>query len=281
MNALEYAEKAGDLFVLPDSVTKIKQLIDDGSASINEVAEVINYDPAIAAQILKIANSALYKFPTVITTVNKAIQVIGTDSVYDLVLAYGISHAFKDMNDSEVDFSVFWELGVSCGLLAKYIAQETSAKNPDKMFVCGLLHNIGELAVLQLTPDVATQCSSFSAEHCPVTLQNKYLGLSYAQISAELLKLWGIPSEIYAPIAHQHASLHKAQSHEEKILQLASGLALNNVYSEIYNRLDNIEPAQYEILDLDDEDLDAALDFTNMQLISTLAIFSPSTFSIY
>ncbi|MBU3017563.1 HDOD domain-containing protein [Paraglaciecola agarilytica] len=281
MNALEYAEKAGDLFVLPDSVTKIKQLIDDGSASINEVAEVINYDPAVAAQILKIANSALYKFPTVITTVSKAIQVIGTDSVYDLVLAYGISHAFKDMNEGEVDFSVFWELGVSCGLLAKYIAQETSAKNPDKMFVCGLLHNIGELAVLQIEPDTAAKCSSFTTQNCPVTLQTEHLGVTYAEISAELLKLWGIPSEIYGPIAHQHASLHEAQSHEEKVLQLAANLALNNVYGEIYGRLDNIEPEQYEELNLDEEALEAGLDFTNMQLISTLAIFSPSTFSIY
>ncbi|WP_158770603.1 HDOD domain-containing protein [Paraglaciecola sp. L1A13] len=281
MNALEYAEKAGDLFVLPDSVTKIKQLIDDGSASINEVAEVINHDPAIAAQILKIANSALYKFPAVITTVNKAIQIIGTDSVYDLVLAYGISHAFKDMNDSDIDFTVFWELGVSCGLLAKYLAQETAAKNPDKMFLCGLLHNIGELAIVQLEPALAKKCSAFSEQSCPVTLQNEYLGFTYAEISAELLKLWGIPSEIYGPIAHQHAALHKPQSHEEKVLQLAANLALNNVYGEIYNRLDNIIPAQYEMLNLDLDDLDAALDFTNMQLISTLAIFSPSTFSIY
>ncbi|MEI8647948.1 hypothetical protein P4S73_08615 [Paraglaciecola sp. Hal342] len=75
--------------------------------------------------------------------------------------------------------------------------------------------------------------------------------------------------------------MHEAQSHEEKILQLAANLALNNVYGEIYSRLDNIEPEQYEELNLDEEALEAGLDFTNMQLISTLAIFSPSTFSIY
>ncbi|MEH6711846.1 MAG: HDOD domain-containing protein, partial [Paraglaciecola polaris] len=135
--------------------------------------------------------------------------------------------------------------------------------------------------VLQLEPDTAAKCSSFTAQSCPVTLQTQHLGTTYAEISAELLKLWGIPSEIYGPIAHQHAALHKAQSHEEKVLQLAANLALNNVYGEIYSHLDNIDSQQYEILKLDEEDLEAALDFTNMQLISTLAIFSPSTFSIY
>ena len=134
---------------------------------------------------------------------------------------------------------------------------------------------------MQIEPDTAAKCSSFTAQNCPVTLQTEHLGVTYAEISAELLKLWGIPSEIYGPIAHQHASLHEAQSHEEKILQLAANLALNNVYGEIYSRLDNIEPEQYEELNLDEEALEAGLDFTNMQLISTLAIFSPSTFSIY
>lgn len=281
MNAAQYAEKAGDLFVLPEAVTKIKQLIDDGCASITEVADIINYDPMIAAKLLKIANSALYKFPSVITTVDKAIQVIGTDSVYDLVLAYGISHAFKELDNEETDFSQFWEQGVSCGLLATYLAQETSAKNPDKLFVCGLLHNIGELAVVKLDPLLAKRCNKFTHEQRPLALQQQHLGFAYSDISTELLKFWGIPVEIYGPISKQHYSLSVPQSNEVRIIQLARTLSLNNVFNETYAPLDNIEKSQYQSLSLDVEDLEGALDFTNMQLLSTLAIFRPSTFNIY
>lgn len=281
MNAAQYAEKAGDLFVLPEAVTKIKQLIDDGCASITEVAEVINYDPTIAAQILKISNSALYKFPSVITTVNKAIQVIGTDSVYDLVLAYGITHAFKELNNEETDFSQYWEQAVSCGLLAKYLAQETGVKNSDKLFVCGLLHNIGELAVVKLEPKQARRCTEFCQERSPLALQQQCLGFAYAEISLELLQVWGIPEEIYGPIGKQHYTLSAPQTDEERILQLARSLSINNVYNEIYGPMDNIEESQYLSLSLDEEDLQNALDFTNMQLFSTLAIFRPATFNIF
>ena len=281
MNAAQYAEKAGDLFVLPEAVTKIKQLIDDGCASITEVADIINYDPMIAAQILKIANSALYKFPSVITTINKAIQVIGTDAAYDLVLAYGISHAFKELDNEETDFSQYWEQAVSCGLLAKYLAQETPVKNPDKLFVCGLLHNIGELAVVKLDPLLAKRCSEFTQEQLPLALQQQNLGFAYSDISTELLKAWGIPVEIYGPISKQHDALTPAQSADERVLQLARTLSLNNVYNEIYAPLDNIDKRQYQSLSLDVEDLEGALDFTNMQLLSTLAIFRPSAFTIY
>ena len=95
MNAQDYASNASDIFVLPEAVVKIKQLIDDDAAPMEEIAQVINFDPAIMTRILKISNSALYKFPSQITTVSKAIRVIGTNAVYDLVLAYGVANAFK------------------------------------------------------------------------------------------------------------------------------------------------------------------------------------------
>ncbi|MFQ3237355.1 MAG: HD-like signal output (HDOD) protein [Paraglaciecola sp.] len=281
MNATQYAEKAGALFVLPEAVIKIKQLIDSGCASIADVADIIHYDPIMAAQIIKISNSALYNVPSVITTVNKAIQIIGTDSIYNLVLSLGISHAFKELDNEETDFSQYWEQTVSCGLLAKYLAQETSAKNPDKLFVCGLLHNIGELAVIKLDPLQAKRCSEFTHERSPLALQQQHLGFAYSDISTELLKAWGIPEEIYGPISKQHYSLTPPQSIDERVLQLARNLSLNNVFNDIYAPLDNIDKRQYQSLSLDKEDLECALDFTNMQLLNTLAIFRPCAFTIY
>ena len=85
MNAKDYAANAGDVFVLPEAVIKVKQLIDNDATSMEDIAEVINYDPAIMSQVLKISNSALYKFHNTVTTVTKSIQVIGTRSIYDLV----------------------------------------------------------------------------------------------------------------------------------------------------------------------------------------------------
>jgi HD-like signal output (HDOD) protein len=119
MNVQDYAVNAGDVFVLPEALIKVKQLIDDDASSMDDIAEVINYDPAIMSQVLKISNSALYKFPHTITTVTKSIKVIGTRSIYDLVLAYGVANAFKDIDPDVVDLEKFWELGVSCALLCK------------------------------------------------------------------------------------------------------------------------------------------------------------------
>jgi HD-like signal output (HDOD) protein len=281
MNVRDYAVNAGDVFVLPEAVIRIKQLIDDDATSMDDIAEVINYDPATMSQVLKISNSALYKFPNTITTVTKAIQVIGTRSIYDLVLAYGVANAFKNINPNVVDLENFWEKSVSCALLCRYLAEEVGLKEPEKLFVCGLLHNLGELVLVQLNPEIASQCASTSSDNTPLMMQKAQLGFSYADISSELLKLWGIPLEIAKIVSKTHISEHIAQNKEEKIIQLAYLLSLNNVNSENYLKLQGITEDMYESLDINLESINNALDFSNLQLMSALALFSPSSFAMF
>lgn len=281
MNVQDYVINAGDVFVLPEAVIKVKQLIDDDATSTDDIADVINYDPAIMSQVLKISNSALYKFPHTITTVAKSIQVIGTQSIYDLVLAYGVANAFKHVDPDIIDLEKFWEQSVSCALLCKYLAEEVGLKEPEKLFVCGLLHNLGELVVVQVSPSEANKCASISTEHTPLMLQNKNIGFSYADISSELLKLWGIPTDIWQIVSKTHVSEHTAVSKEEKIIQLAYLLALNNVNSEIYSTHFGITEDMYEGLGIDLECVNNALDFSNLQLMGALALFSPSSFAIF
>jgi HD-like signal output (HDOD) protein len=281
MNVQDYALNAGDVFVLPEAVMKIKQLIDDDATSVNDIADVINYDPAIMSQVLKISNSALYEFPSTITTVSKSIQVIGTRSICDLVLAYGVANAVKSVALDIIDLEKFWEQSVSCALMCKYFAKELGLKEPEKLFVCGLLHNLGELILVQLNPEVASKCGSVSSESTPLMLQKKHLSFSYVDISSELLKLWGIPQDILQIVAKTHVSEHTAQNKEEKIMQLAYLLALNNVNSEHYSKYANITEDMYQSLGFDLKYVDNALEFSNVQLISTLALFSPSSFLLF
>ena len=247
----------------------------------DEIADVINYDPAIMSQVLKISNSAFYNFPHKITTVSKAVQVIGTNSVYDLVLAYGVANAFRDVNAEVIDLDRFWEQGVSCALLAKYFAEELSIKESEKLFVCGLLHNIGELVVVSLKPELAQKCALITSKSRPLDMQQKYLGCSYADIGSRLLSLWGIPIDITMPIRRQHVFQSEAETQEEKIIQLSSVMSLNNIYKEHYRIRSNISEGMYQNLGFDQQCLDHAQDFTNLQLMSTLALFNPSSFSLY
>lgn len=281
MKLQEIAANAKDVYALPEAVTRLKECMDDEAASIDDVAEIITFDPALAAQILKVANSALYRFPSRIETISRALQVIGTRAAYDLALAYGISHVFSEIESRIIDLDKFWEQSVSCALLAKYLAETKKIREPERLFVSGLLHNIGELVVVSMFPDKAQRCQRFNARVSPAELQQAVLGFTYAQLSAELVRQWAIPSCIYDPVNHLHDELSDSAPEEQRILQLSYTLALDNVYPEIYPGYSNLDAHMHESLNLDRDDLEDALDITNLQCISVIALFNPSAFVLY
>lgn len=281
MKLQQIAARAGEIFVLPDAVTRLKASMDDGAASIDDVAEIISFDPALASQILKVANSALYRFPNRIDTISKALQVIGTRAAYDLALAYGISHAFSDIESRIIDLDKFWEQSVSCALLAKYLAESKNIKEPERLFVAGLLHNIGELVIVSQAPEQAQRCQHFNARVSPASLQEAVLGFTYSALSAEMVKQWSIPACIYEPVEHIHDEISSTSPVEHRILQLSYTLALDNVYPEIYPGYSNLQKEMHESLDLQRSDLEDALDITNLQCISVIALFNPSAFVLY
>ena len=281
MNLDELVSKAENLFVLPDSVTRLKACMDDEASSIDDIGDIIAFDPSLATQLLRVANSALYRFPNKIDTVTRAIQVVGTRSTYDLALAYGVSQAFSDVDGQRIDLDKFWEQSVSCGLLAKYFADMRNIREPERLFVSGLLHNIGELVTVSVLPESATRCQTFNTRVSPAELQFGVLGFTYAELSARLIEKWDIPSSIYTPIASIHKEEEESASTDEKILQLSYVLALDNVNPEIYPSYHNLKPELHEALSLNREDLEDALDITNLQCISVISLFNPNAFMLY
>lgn len=281
MNVKDIAEKASSLFVLPESVTRLKACMDDQASSIDDIAEVIAFDPSLATQLLRVANSALYRFPNKIDTITRAVQVVGTRSTYDLALAYGVSHAFNEMDGQKVDLDKFWEQSVSCGLLAKYFSDRHNLKEPERLFVAGLLHNIGELIIASMFPEHGQRCANFNTRVTPAELQQGVLGFTYSALSAEVIENWGIPATIFDPIRCIHHKDSDGDSIECKILQLSYVLALDNVNPDIYPSYHNLQPQLHETLSLEHEDLEDALDVTNLQCISVISLFNPNSFMLY
>ena len=279
MNLDELVSKAEDLFVLPDSVTRLKACMDDEASSIDDIGDIIAFDPSLATQLLRVANSALYRFPNKIDTITRAIQVVGTRSTYDLALAYGVSQAFSEVDGQIIDLDKFWEQSVSCGLLAKYFTDMRNIREPERAFVSGLLHNIGELVVVSLMPEAATRCQAFNARVTPAELQFGVLGFTYNTLSAKLIEKWGIPETIYKPIERIHEE--DGEFPEDRILQLSYVLALDNVNPEVYPSYHNLKPEMHDALALNREDLEDALDITNLQCISVISLFNPNAFMLY
>jgi len=281
MKALQYAQNVSDLFALPEGYLRVKELMDSDTASLDEVADVILLDPVLTSKLLKLANSAIYSLPYQVESVSKALLVLGKTQVYNLVLSIGIASACSKVDTSAIDLERFWEQSINAALIAKHLAQCCEIKPTDRFYVAGLLHNIGELAVLQNDADQAYSCQEYSAEQRPWQIQQSKLGFTYAECGAELLHLWHLPDSIVEPVALQHSTRFDQKNKAQLIIYLAVRLALANQHPEMYSTKQLVDPFVLELLNLTQPDIIRAIDFCNTEGLFILSVLNPRISTIY
>lgn len=281
MNALQYAQSVSGLFSLPDSYLRIKQLMESDTADLDDIAEVILLDPVLTSKLLKLANSAIYRLPYQVESINKALLVLGKTQVYNLVTSIGVSTACSNLNTSSIDLERFWEQSVNAALIAKYLAAHCGLRQPDRLYVAGLLHNIGELVVSQQAPEISNRCQQYNADVKPWQLQQAELGFTYASCGAELLHLWQLPDTIVTPLTLQHTSKFEGAEHDVLIVYMAVRLALANQHPDFYQIKQLIDPFVLELLMLSQADIIKAIDFCNTEGLFILSVLNPRISTIY
>lgn len=281
MNVKDYVEQAGEIFLLSESFVRIKELIDDESSTIDDIADVIILDSALTATVLKLANSAIFNYSGKIDTVSKAVLVLGITEVYNLVIAFFTSRAFKELNVEPGYLDDFWCKSVDCALIVKYVGVKLKIPNAERLFILGLLHNLGELVVLQFSPEQVRAANSLSSIELPWEKQNQVLGFTYGECTAELLKQWQLPFSIIEPIRNQDNNDFTHSSDESKLLYLAKRMMLSQLdHSSFATELLLTEEALQQ-LPIDQSMLQGANHFCDLERLSILSILNPGAAMIY
>lgn len=274
MNAHQYAIQANGSFALPDACFKIKALMESDESCIEDFANVISVDPSMTSRLLQIANSAIYSFPGEISTISRAITIIGTQAIYNMMLVDVAASAFKHFSNQSIDLKRFWRMSVFCGLASKNLAITAGIRDIERLFVAGLLQNFGELIVAKVSPEFAKKCEEYNAEILPWQLQQQVLGFTYTEVTAELLKIWQIPEKVILPIRHYNDA-HSIQINKDvKVLYLASRLALVDSHPEEFNYDDTVDAQLCKSLGITSDDLIEAYDFASIEAENILNIMN-------
>ncbi|MGB1198776.1 MAG: HDOD domain-containing protein [Thalassotalea sp.] len=279
MNAHDYAITANGSFALPDACFKVKSLMEQEDSTIEDFANVISVDPSMTSRLLQIANSAVYSFPGEISTISRAITIIGTQAIYNMMLVDVAASAFKHFTNQAIDLKRFWRMSVFCALATKNLAIKAGIRDIERLFVAGLLQNFGELIVAKITPELASRCENYSAEVLPWTLQQQELNFTYTDVSAELLGIWQIPEKIILPVRHFNQAHNIQINKDVKVLYLASRLALVDSDPEMFAYDTTVDNSMCESLSITTEDLEAAAEFAAKEAESILAIMGAKLFT--
>lgn len=275
MQSIDYAKKATASFVLPDICLRIRQMLDDHNSDIEDIGNLVSLDPSLASKLLKLANSPLFRFRSQVDSIAKAVNVLGGEALYNLVMAETAKDAFAHFSDDNIDLKRFWNQSLYTGLIAKHIAKLSRVRGTERFFLLGLLHNLAELVVTKASPEKASQCLSEDMKTLPWVLQKRVLGFTYAQCSSSILQLWELPTQISAPIAHVFDEDKAIENKEIAIMFTATriGFALANDFQG-----DPVSLTNEVILKSADIDTDLVRDaviFSRKEIDKMLSIFNP------
>jgi len=266
-------DSSEDLASLPDVCVRLNAGIDDPHFAAMDLAEILLLDTALSTVLLKIVNSAFYNFSMPVETISRAITVVGIDDLRSLILAASAVGAFKNIASDLVDMNDFWTHSLYTAVSARCLAKHYSILHPERLFVMGLLHDVGHLIMYHQMPKESSDVL-MRTEGEPDLLsdvEKDVFGYTHAQVGAALLKKWRLPDSIVDGVEdHHNAKAAGDVSLESNIVYIA------NQMTEV---LEHGEPLESLMAKLDFEEMAAPeISEKNMQMLiqSIPALFTES-----
>lgn len=268
----ELVEPTIKLVTLPDVYIRLRALLDDPDTSMADIANLIAHDPGLTARLLKMVNSAFFRFAVQIDTVSRAVGLLGTQPIHDLVLATSVTRAFSGMPTDIIDMQMFWRNSVYCGITSRLLATQCNVLDSERLFVAGLLRDIGHL-VMYLRVPIPTQQALLRCQQEDKPLyhvERQLIGCDYAQVAGELMRVWQLPASLQSALAHQLAPSEAPDFALEAAIIHVAGAITDAATSRI-----TPDPAVWQITGLSPDDLEPIKQEADNQIGEALNLIFP------
>jgi putative nucleotidyltransferase with HDIG domain len=191
---------------LPEVTTRIVEVVEDPKSTAQDMHEIVRHDPALAAKVLKVVNSAFYGLPSQIASLDRAIVMLGLSAVKNIALAASLSRLFRPGSISARFASRdLWTHCVAVGVCTRLLAQ-ASFGHVEEAFVAGLVHDMGLLVEFQLFPEklkaVAERCEAQPQDFR--ASERELIGGDHQAFGAALASKWKFPPGLRCAISRHH-----------------------------------------------------------------------------
>lgn len=193
----------GDLPPMPTVASRAIGLVEDPDCTATELTKLLSTDTALAARVLKIANSAMFARQREITTLSQAIMVIGFKSLKGVIVAATLRQFQKKFGPIE---RMVWENSMCSGMAASSIAKTLRKKYVEEIFLLGLLHSLGQIVLLfqqETSKDYALVLDKIQSTGADfATAEQEIFGFAHPLIGALVAKKWNFSSDTCQAILH-------------------------------------------------------------------------------
>lgn len=194
---------AVDLPAIPLVATKVIEMIEQEDVTVEIIAKTVSSDPAVAARILKLSNSAYYGCQRQINTLSAAIMLLGFKTLKSLVVAASLKQICKRFGLTE---KMLWEHSVGAALAARTITGNGRFINEETGFLAGLFHDIGKTIMNDQDPrkfqEVMMRCYN---DRLPFEeVERSLYPFSHAEVGALVIRKWNFPETLSTAVMYHH-----------------------------------------------------------------------------
>lgn len=217
------------LVSLPEVAIRLNELLGQPESDVCEISRLIARDPALTGRLLGIANSPWYGLSQEITSIQRAVTLLGMQQIRDLVLSTSATRAFEGIPVEVIAVEDFWQHSLYCGLLAQALGERSGSRD-GSLFIAGLLHDIGQLLLFSHYPQQMHDAILRSVEgEAPLSLveaEASLLGTDHTEVGAALGREWRLPALFIEVMAHHHQP-ERAREHPQAValVSIANAIA--------------------------------------------------------
>ena len=219
---------------LSTTAAKVLETCNNPQSSPNELNRVIGLDPVLAGQVLRLTNSAYYSLRHPVSSLTRAIIMLGINTVKNLVLSFAILEQLRNKQSFRaLSAEKFWSHSLSVGVIAKCISmvRGVSISDQEEFFVCGLLHDLGKIPLNHQFPDEYVQALDLAKRsRRPLAhAENKVFGIDHGVIGGLIAEKWRLSPAFIQALGCHHQPDKSVPEHR----QLVFIVALADLFSQL------------------------------------------------
>ena len=203
-------EEIGALPTLPEIPMKILQLVADEGSSMEDISRIVERDPAITANILRVANSVYYGVREKVASLKLALAILGLNEIINIITSVSIVRMFASRKSgNSFDRAKFWQHSFGCATASQLIARELKFAFGDVEFVAGLIHDLGKLIMDQYFHSKLKEIKKLKeSEDIPLLeAETRVMGVDHATLGSWLAQSWRLPQALVESITYHHRPL--------------------------------------------------------------------------
>lgn len=191
---------------LPAVMLELQNLLQSNSFSADQVASIISKDPGLTVWLLKLVNSPYYGFSARVSTISRAVALVGTRQIQALAISGALNSLAVLLPKGLLDMDMFWRHSIAVGVTAQELWRLSGQQDSEQLFVSGILHDCGTLALAYAAPQAMSVLNKgYCIQSEPeFMLENKQLGFDHARLGGILLHRWNMPLPLVVAVLRHH-----------------------------------------------------------------------------